>query len=159
LAPSRNPSFEERVWPIIGSEVATFPAGSIPYGEVPRTVRRETSPYWGGALAGARLPRHPSHMTIEEVEDVLRALTAVAEKLETGVAKQSMQEAFMQVCAHAGETRAPREKDNSGNDRLKRSIEPQQCSRRGLAKADRYLRQKTDVGAEVAACLPSPNLA
>jgi hypothetical protein len=42
-------------------------------------------------------------MTTEEVEDVARALTAVAENLEAGAAKQSMQEAFTQVRAYAGE--------------------------------------------------------
>jgi hypothetical protein len=47
-------------------------------------------------------------MTIEEVEDVVRALTAVVENLEASAAKQSMQEAFMQVRAYAGE-RKPRE--------------------------------------------------
>jgi hypothetical protein len=46
-------------------------------------------------------------MTIEEVEDVVRALTAVAEKLETGEAKQSIQEAFMQTHAYADEMRVP----------------------------------------------------
>jgi hypothetical protein len=46
-------------------------------------------------------------MTTEEVEDVVRALTTVVENLEAGAAKQSMQEAFMQVRAYAGETRAP----------------------------------------------------
>jgi hypothetical protein len=42
-------------------------------------------------------------MTIEEVEDVVRALTAVAEKLEPGEAKLSIQEAFMQAHAYADE--------------------------------------------------------
>jgi hypothetical protein len=46
-------------------------------------------------------------MTIEEVEDVVRALTAVVENLEASRAKQSMQEAFVQVRAYAGEARAP----------------------------------------------------
>jgi hypothetical protein len=41
-------------------------------------------------------------MTIDEVEDVVRALTAVAENLQA-IAKQSMQEAFTQVRAYAGE--------------------------------------------------------
>ena len=44
-------------------------------------------------------------MTTEEVEDVVRALTTVVENLEADAAKQSMQEAFMQVRAYAGETR------------------------------------------------------
>jgi hypothetical protein len=47
-------------------------------------------------------------MTIEEIEDVVRALIAVVENLEASAAKQSMQEAFIQVRAYAGETRAPR---------------------------------------------------
>ncbi|MDR3489166.1 MAG: hypothetical protein P4M05_30235 [Bradyrhizobium sp.] len=47
------------------------------------------------------------HMTIEEVEDVVRALTAVAEKLETGAAKQSIHEAFMQTHAYADEMLLP----------------------------------------------------
>jgi hypothetical protein len=42
-------------------------------------------------------------MTIEEVEDVVRALSAVAEKLEAGAAQQSIQEAFIQARAYAGE--------------------------------------------------------
>jgi hypothetical protein len=46
-------------------------------------------------------------MTIEEIEDVIRALTAVAEKLETGDTKQSIQEAFMQTRAYAGEMLVP----------------------------------------------------
>lgn len=46
-------------------------------------------------------------MTIEEVEDVVRALTAVAEKLETGAAKQSIHEAFMQTLAYADEMPLP----------------------------------------------------
>jgi hypothetical protein len=46
-------------------------------------------------------------MTIEEVEDVFRALTAVAEKLETREAKQSIQEAFIQAHAYADEMLAP----------------------------------------------------
>jgi hypothetical protein len=49
--------------------------------------------------------RPPSHMTTEEVEDVVRALTAVGENLEASAAKQSMQEAFVQVRAYAGESR------------------------------------------------------
>lgn len=44
------------------------------------------------------------HMTIEEVEDVVRALT---EKLETGAAKQSILEAFMQTHAYADEMLLP----------------------------------------------------
>ena len=46
-------------------------------------------------------------MTSDEVEDVVRALTAVAENLEAGAAKQSMQEAFTQVRAYAGEMWGP----------------------------------------------------
>jgi hypothetical protein len=46
-------------------------------------------------------------MTIEEVEDVVLALTAVAEKLEADAAKQSIQEAFMQAHAYADEMLAP----------------------------------------------------
>ena len=56
-------------------------------------------------------------MTTDEVEDVVRALTAVAENLEADAAKQSMQEAFMQVRAYAGETRAPAREHRPGNDR------------------------------------------
>lgn len=44
-------------------------------------------------------------MTAEEVEDVVRALTAAVENLETGGARQSMQEAFMQLRAYAGAAR------------------------------------------------------
>jgi len=45
-------------------------------------------------------------MTTEEIEDVVRALITVVDNLETGSAKRSMQEAFMQVHAHASATRA-----------------------------------------------------
>ena len=45
-------------------------------------------------------------MTIEEVEDVVRALHAVVENLETRIAKQTIQDAFLQVRAHAGKTLA-----------------------------------------------------
>jgi hypothetical protein len=79
-------------------------------------------------------------MTIEEVEDLVRALTAVMDHLEASAAKQSMQEAFMQVRAYAGEPRALAGEDRSSNDALKRSIEQQRCSEFDLAKADRYLR-------------------
>jgi hypothetical protein len=46
-----------------------------------------------------------SHMTIEEVEDVVRALNAVVKHLEARGAKQSMQEAFLQVRAHGATAR------------------------------------------------------
>jgi hypothetical protein len=62
----------------------------------------------GSESTKARPPRRSSHMTIEEVEDVVRALTAVVENLEASAAKQSMQEAFMQVRVYAGESK-PRE--------------------------------------------------
>ena len=45
-------------------------------------------------------------MTNEEIEDVVLALTLIAENLETGPVKQSMQEAFNKVLAHARATRA-----------------------------------------------------
>jgi len=61
-------------------------------------------------------------MTIEEVEDVVRALTAVAEKLETSEAKQSIQEAFTQTHAYANEMLAPRINDRSENDRPKHGL-------------------------------------
>jgi hypothetical protein len=38
-------------------------------------------------------------MTTDEIEDVVRALTAAVEKLEASAARQSMQEAFMQMRA------------------------------------------------------------
>jgi hypothetical protein len=41
-------------------------------------------------------------MTIDEVDDVVRALEAVVENLDTRIAKRSMEEAFLQVRAHAG---------------------------------------------------------
>ncbi len=40
-------------------------------------------------------------MTTEEIEDVVRALTTAVDNLEAGAARQSMQEAFMQVRAYA----------------------------------------------------------
>jgi hypothetical protein len=44
-------------------------------------------------------------MTTKEIDGVVRALTTVAENLETDSARQSMQEAFLQVRAYAS---APR---------------------------------------------------
>lgn len=60
----------------------------------------------GFVLAGARSLRRRSHMTTDEIEDVVRALTMAVENLEAGAARQSMQEAFMQVRAYADATRA-----------------------------------------------------
>jgi hypothetical protein len=45
-------------------------------------------------------------MTDEDIEDVVLSLTRVVENLEAGAVKQSMQEAFKQVLAHARATRA-----------------------------------------------------
>ena len=45
--------------------------------------------------------RRSSHMTIEGVEDVVRALNTVVKHLEARGAKQSMREAYLQVRAHA----------------------------------------------------------
>ena len=50
-------------------------------------------------------PRHSSHMTREDVENVVRALTMVVENLEASAAKQSMLEAFTQVRIYADERR------------------------------------------------------
>jgi hypothetical protein len=47
------------------------------------------------------ITQHSSHLTAEEIENVVRALNAVVENLRTRIAKQSMQEAFLQVRAHA----------------------------------------------------------
>jgi hypothetical protein len=49
-----------------------------------------------------RAPTRLTSMTIEEVDDVVRALEAVVENLDTRIAKRSMEEAFLQVRAHAG---------------------------------------------------------
>jgi hypothetical protein len=46
-------------------------------------------------------------MTTEEIEDVVRALIAAVENLESGAAKQSMQEAFMHVRAYALNAQSP----------------------------------------------------
>jgi hypothetical protein len=54
-------------------------------------------------------------MTTEEVEDVVRALTAIAEKLEASSAKQSIKEAFLQVHAYADEHLPSQVKDRSGD--------------------------------------------
>jgi hypothetical protein len=54
-------------------------------------------------------------MTIKEVEDLIRQLTAVADKLEARAAKQSMQEAFLQLHAYADD-RYRRLKERSGDD-------------------------------------------
>jgi hypothetical protein len=58
-------------------------------------------------LARAASSQHSSRLTVEEVEDIVRALTMIVENLDAGAAKQSMQEAYMQVRAHAVEIRAP----------------------------------------------------
>jgi alkylhydroperoxidase/carboxymuconolactone decarboxylase family protein YurZ len=51
---------------------------------------------------------HDRHfrLTTQEIDDVVRALTMVAENLENDAARQSMQEAFAQVRAYAAATRA-----------------------------------------------------
>jgi hypothetical protein len=61
-------------------------------------------------------------MTIEEVEDVVRALTAVAEKLEASAAKQSILEAFMQAHAYADEMLASASNHCCGNDGPKHGL-------------------------------------
>jgi hypothetical protein len=72
-----------------------------------RALFRASPRRTGSALARARPRWRPSHMTSDEVEDVVRALTAVAENLEASAAKQSMREAFTQVRAYAGEMWVP----------------------------------------------------
>jgi hypothetical protein len=106
LAPSRNPRFTKgcgqlsvlklRRFRLVASLTARC---RVLFGARPCRT--------GSALARTRPPRHPSLMTIEEIEDVIWALTAVAEKLETGDTKQSIQEAFMQTRAYAGEMLVP----------------------------------------------------
>jgi hypothetical protein len=61
-------------------------------------------------------------MTIEEVEDVVRALTAVAEKLEASAAKHSIQEAFMQAHAYADEMLAFASNHRCGDDGPKHGL-------------------------------------
>jgi hypothetical protein len=56
--------------------------------------------------AEAKSPQIRSYMTSEEIEDVVRALITVVDNLETGSARQSMHEAFMQVRAYAIAIRA-----------------------------------------------------
>lgn len=43
-------------------------------------------------------------MTAQEIESVIRALKAVVDNLDTRLAKESIQEAFVQVRAHAYKT-------------------------------------------------------
>jgi hypothetical protein len=57
-------------------------------------------------------------MTIEEVEDLVRQLTAVAHKLEARAAKQSIQEAFQQLHAYADEYRYRQLNDRSEKNSL-----------------------------------------
>jgi hypothetical protein len=45
-------------------------------------------------------------MSTEEIEDVVQAMTTVVENLEASAARQSMQEAFMQVRVYADAMRA-----------------------------------------------------
>jgi hypothetical protein len=45
-------------------------------------------------------------MSAEEIEGVVRAMTTVVQNLEANVARQSMQEAFMQIRAYADTMRA-----------------------------------------------------
>jgi hypothetical protein len=102
LPTSRNLSFEETERPLIGSElrhlrlVASLAARCrVLFGATPCRLGSK------GLRSKARAPRQRSHMTIEEVEDVVRALTTVVENLEASSARQSMQEAFTQVRAYA----------------------------------------------------------
>jgi hypothetical protein len=104
IAPSRNPSFEERERYISVLKLRHFQlVASLTarcralFSARPRRLASD--------LAIARSLHCPSHMTNEEVEDVVRALTAVVENLKASGAKQSMQEAFVQVLAYAGERR------------------------------------------------------
>jgi hypothetical protein len=71
-------------------------------------------------------------MTTEEVEDVVRALNAVVEYLETRVAKQSIQDAFLQVRAHAGELSQPQWSVNSST-----TMAPFEVERRLINAAQR----------------------
>src|ERR1700689_2681802 len=71
-----------------------------------RAVFRARNRGTGSDLADMPPLRSSSHMTIEEVEDVVRALRTAVETLDTRIAKQSMQEAFLQVRTHAGKTLA-----------------------------------------------------
>jgi hypothetical protein len=57
------------------------------------------------ALAKMRSSRRQSHMSAEEIEGVVRAMTTVVQNLEASAARQSMQEAFMQVRAYANTMR------------------------------------------------------
>lgn len=52
----------------------------------------------------AQLPRQSPQMTAQEIENVIRALKAVVNNLDTHIAKESIQEAFVQVRAHADKT-------------------------------------------------------
>ncbi len=56
-------------------------------------------------------------MTTEEIEDVVRALNTAVENLEAGGARQSMQEAFVQLCAYVSSARTSSERNRRGNDR------------------------------------------
>ena len=58
------------------------------------------------AVAKMRSSRRHSHMSAEEIEGVVRAMTTVVQNLEANVARQSMQEAFMQIRAYADTMRA-----------------------------------------------------
>jgi len=84
-------------------------------------------------------------MTTMEVEDVVRALSAVAENLEAGAAKQSMQEAFTQVRAHAGDMRAlamerpRRQRQNRGLNMVARNPLPNPVVRMIAAMLDEIL--------------------
>jgi len=62
----------------------------------------------GSVHAEARSTLCHSHMTTEEIEEVVQVLTTAVEILEAVAAGQSMQEALMQVRAYAGTMRAPR---------------------------------------------------
>jgi len=80
----------------------------------------DVSPHGTGAgLAGVALSQRSFRLTVEEVEDIVRALTMTVENLDAGAAKQSMQEAYVQVRAHAVTMRAPARTTSPGNDRLK----------------------------------------
>lgn len=76
-------------------------------------------------------------MTTEEIEDVVRALTTVVENLEASSARQSMQEAFMQVRAHAAEMQVLARDGSPRQRRVEVAIETAPMLRTRLAKMDR----------------------
>lgn len=107
---SHNPSFEEK-----GMRVRLLPVPKLLRFRLLASIAARCRAWFDArfrrVLAKMRSSRRHSHMSTEEIEDVVQAMTTVVENLEASAARQSMQEAFMQVRVYADAMRA-----SSGNN-------------------------------------------